>query len=70
MSAQRARYRCSYAIPILLILMAFLVARRHGALGHATDTATKPTEGGGNPRILATDDLQRSLRLDTYKGRG
>jgi virginiamycin B lyase len=64
MSAQRARYRSSNAVPILLALMAFLVAGATARLGMAK-TAPKPPKAAAAPDI-STDDLQRSLRLDTY----
>src|SRR6202140_1062251 len=67
MTAQAPNDRRPRAVAIFLALTALLLAGARAPLGKA-ETAPKPAKAAAAADIsTATDDLQRSLRLDTYK---
>src|SRR5215469_15254657 len=62
---QRSRRSHSHGVPILLALMALSIAGASARLGMANPAPKTPKTAAGAD--VSTDDLQRSLRLDTYK---
>jgi mono/diheme cytochrome c family protein len=67
MPAQAPNDRRPRAVAIFLALTALLLAGATARLGKA-ETAPKPAKAAAAADVsTSTDDLQRSLRLDTYK---
>lgn len=65
MASQRSRRSYSPIVPILLALMALVIAGASARLATAKSAPKTPKPAAGAD--VSTDDLQRSLRLDTYK---
>src|SRR5215469_764766 len=65
MPTQRPTLCHSHALPILLALMALSIAGASARLSVAKAAPKTPKPAAGAD--ISTDDLQRSLRLDTYK---
>jgi streptogramin lyase/mono/diheme cytochrome c family protein len=66
MPAQSSRHRRSLGLPILLALMAMVVAGATARLGIAKAAPKPPKAAAAADTPITNDDLQRSRRLDTY----